>query len=89
MLRSELAILKLLHHPNVVFLKDIFDTKTHIYIVMEYVQGGELFTFIRDNKKLSEYAAKQIFKVLLDIVSYLNGMGIVHRDIKPENIMIS
>ena len=58
MLRSELAILKLLHHPNVVFLKDIFDTKTHIYIAMEYVQGGELFTYIKNNKKLSEYAAK-------------------------------
>ena len=46
LIRSELAILKLLNHPNVVFMREMFDAKTHIYIVMELIDGGELFTYI-------------------------------------------
>jgi 5'-AMP-activated protein kinase catalytic alpha subunit len=46
MLRSELAIMKLLNHPLVISLKEVFDTKTHMYIMMEYVEGGELFSFV-------------------------------------------
>jgi serine/threonine protein kinase len=55
MLRSELAIMKLLHHPNVISLKEVFDTKTAMYITMEFVEGGELFAFVMRSKKLSEY----------------------------------
>jgi calcium/calmodulin-dependent protein kinase I len=47
MLRTELVIMQLLNHPNVIQLKDVIDSKTHIYIVMELIQGGELFDYIK------------------------------------------
>jgi serine/threonine protein kinase len=52
MLRSELAIMKVLRHPNVIALKEVFDTKTHMYITMEFVEGGELFSFVMRQKRL-------------------------------------
>jgi calcium/calmodulin-dependent protein kinase I len=88
LLRCEIAIMRLLHHPNVVSMKDIFDTKTHLYIVMELVEGGELFEKIASEKHLSEFVSSSITQQLLDIVAYLHRAGIVHRDIKPENIML-
>mmetsp|Transcript_433 Transcript_433/g.512 ORF Transcript_433/g.512 Transcript_433/m.512 type:complete len:604 (-) Transcript_433:1957-3768(-) len=88
LLRCEIAIMRLIHHPNVVMMKDIFDTKTTLYIVMELVEGGELFEKLVEEKHFSEYVACCIAKQLLDTVAYLHRAGIVHRDIKPENIML-
>jgi serine/threonine protein kinase len=70
-------------------MRDVFDTKTHIYIIMEYLDGGELFTYIRKRKKLSEKVAAHVMKQLLEVVEYLHAVGIVHRDIKPENVMLT
>lgn len=88
MLRSEIAIMRLLDHPGVINLKEVFDTKKHILIVMELVMGGELFQRIVQKKLCSEYVASQIIKQLLEVVSYLHDVGITHRDIKPENILL-
>ena len=89
MLRSEIAILKLLNHPNVVEMKEVFEDKNYVYVVMELVEGGELFDSIRKKRVFSEYMAYHIIKQLLETVKYLHDVGIVHRDIKPENILLS
>ncbi|CAG9328952.1 unnamed protein product [Blepharisma stoltei] len=89
MLRSEIAIMRLLDHPGVINLKEVFDTKKHMLIVMELVTGGELFQRIVQKKLFSEYAASQIIRQLLEVVSYLHDVGIIHRDIKPENILLA
>ncbi|CAG9325492.1 unnamed protein product [Blepharisma stoltei] len=87
-LRTEIAIMRLIDHPNVIQLKEVFDTKKHLLIVMEIVEGGELFERIVKKKVFSEYAASQIIKQLLEVVCYLHEVGIIHRDIKPENILL-
>jgi len=89
MLRSEIAIMKLLNHPNVVEMKEVFEDKSYVYVVMELVEGGELFERIRKKRVFSEYMAYHITKQLLETVKYLHDVGIVHRDIKPENILLS
>ena len=89
MLRSEIAIMRLLNHPNVVEMKEVFEDKNKMYVVMELVEGGELFDRIRVKKVFSEYMAFHITRQLLEIVKYLHEVGIVHRDIKPENILLS
>lgn len=89
MLRSEIAIMRILNHPNVVQMKEMFEDKSTIYIVMELVAGGELFTRIARKKVFSEYATYHITKQLLTTVKYLHDVGIVHRDIKPENILLT
>ena len=88
MMRSEVAIMRLLNHPNVVQMKEVFEDRGKMNLVMELVEGGELFDRIRQKKVFSEFTAFHITRQLLETVKYLHDVGIVHRDIKPENILI-
>jgi len=87
LLRTEIAVLKLVNHPNIIRLEGIYESKAHIYIVMEMLQGGELFQRIVGRPRFSEAEAAKIIRPLLESVAYLHDLGIVHRDIKPENIL--
>ncbi|KYK65151.1 calcium dependent protein kinase CDPK7, partial [Toxoplasma gondii TgCatPRC2] len=89
LLRSEMAILRLLNHPNVIYMKELLDTKETLYIVMELVRGGELFDLIQQNHRLPELHVNRIISQLLSTVYYLHKCGIVHRDLKPENILLT
>ena len=89
MMRSEVAIMRLLNHPNVVQMKEVFEDRGKMNLVMELVEGGELFDRIRQKKVFSEFTAFHITRQLLETVKYLHDVGIVHRDIKPENILLS
>lgn len=89
MMRSEVAIMRLLNHNNVVQMKEVFEDKLKMYLITELVEGGELFDRIRHKKVFSEYTSFYIIRQLLDAVKYLHDVGIVHRDIKPENILLT
>ncbi|SBS83620.1 calcium-dependent protein kinase 7, putative (CDPK7) [Plasmodium ovale curtisi] len=89
LLRSEISILRLLRHPNVIFLKEIINTKETLYISMELVRGGELYDFLLTETRLSEIHANKIVTQLIKTVAYLHRCGIIHRDIKPENILLT
>jgi len=60
-----------------------------VYIVMELVTGGELFTEIVEQKSFSEEDARDVTKTILETLVYAQGVGIAHRDLKPENILLS
>ncbi|XP_078435816.1 CBL-interacting serine/threonine-protein kinase 1-like isoform X1 [Wolffia australiana] len=87
-IRREIGTLKLLKHPNVVRLHEVSASKTKIYIVLEYVTGGELFERIASGGRLSEREARKIFQQIVDAVSYCHDKGIYHRDLKPENVLL-
>eukprot|EP00871_Galdieria_phlegrea_P002514 jgi/Galph1/3263/GphlegSOOS_G1922.1 len=87
-LQREVEILKTMQHPNIVQTYDIFETKTRIYIVLEYMEGGELFNAIANAGHFSESDARDIIREILHGVGYLHRRGIVHRDLKPENILL-
>lgn len=87
LLRTEIAVLKLVDHPNIIKLEGIYESQTHIYIVMEKLNGGELFERIVGRPRFSEHEAAKLMKPLLESVAYLHDLGIVHRDLKPENIL--
>ena len=87
LLRTEIAVLKLVNHPNIIKLEGIYETRTHMYIVMEKLLGGELFERIVGKPRFSEEDAAKLIRPLLESVAYLHDLGIVHRDIKPENIL--
>ncbi|ANQ08114.1 Asparagine-rich protein [Plasmodium coatneyi] len=89
LLRSEISILRLLRHPNVIYLKEIINTKETLYISMELVKGGELYDFLLTETRLSEIHANKIITQLIKTVAYLHRCGIIHRDIKPENILLT
>jgi Ca2+-binding EF-hand superfamily protein len=87
LLRTEIAALKLVHHPNIVNLEGLYETRTHMYIVMEKLLGGELYNRIVGHPRFTEVQAAHLIRPLLEAVAYLHDMGIVHRDLKPENIL--
>lgn len=87
-LKREVSILMLVDHPNIVKLKEVMTTKTKIYLVLEFVSGGELFDLIKENKKLSEEQSRKYFVQLIRALGHCKSHTIAHRDIKPENMLI-
>ncbi|KAL3669328.1 hypothetical protein V7S43_005705 [Phytophthora oleae] len=87
LLRTEIAILKLVRHPNIIRLYDVYEDRQYIFIVTELVSGGELFNRIVGRARYTEAEARVVMRPLLESVSYLHRLGIVHRDLKPENIL--
>lgn len=74
-------------HPNIVTLRDVFEDGYYVYMVTEYLSGGELFDRIMCEKRFSEKESADIFHVLVSTVDYLHQNGVVHRDLKPSNIL--
>ncbi|XP_028603716.2 calcium/calmodulin-dependent protein kinase type IV isoform X2 [Podarcis muralis] len=85
--RTEIGVLLRLSHPNIIRLKEIFETPTEISLVLELVTGGELFDRIVEKGYYSERDAADAVKQILEAVAYLHANGIVHRDLKPENLL--
>lgn len=87
LLRTEIAVLKLVNHPNIIHMEGLYESRQHIYIVMEMLKGGELFERIVGRPRFSEEECYKVIRPLLESVAYLHDLGIVHRDLKPENIL--
>ena len=88
-INREIYILKLTSHPNISQMYEIVSTKNNFYLVMEYINGGDLFDYIYNENKLSEEKACSLFRQIISCVEYLSRLGICHRDIKPENILLN
>lgn len=84
---KEINIMKQIDHPNIMKVIEYYSTTNHLYIVAEYLKGGELFDKIIKEGKLTESYAIKIIKQVLSAVSYLHKHSITHRDLKPENIV--
>ncbi|KAK9934141.1 hypothetical protein M0R45_021295 [Rubus argutus] len=87
-IKREIGTLKLLKHPNVVRLHEVVASKTKIYMVLEYVTGGELFDKIAQKGRVTESEGRKLFQQLIDGVSYCHNQGVFHRDLKLENILV-
>ena len=86
---NEIEILKVVGtNPNVVKLLEFYEDSQYFYLVLEYVQGKDLFNFISQNK-IEERHVQYLFKKILKGIRYLHEvLGILHRDIKPENLVL-
>ncbi|KAF4824091.1 putative serine/threonine-protein kinase fhkC [Colletotrichum tropicale] len=87
-LQQEIAVLMGVSHPNVLCLKDTFNERNAVYLVLELAPEGELFNFIVMKQKLTEDESRKLFTQLFQGIKYLHDRNIVHRDIKPENILM-
>lgn len=87
-LKREIAIMKELHHENVLQLVEVLQTTKNVYIVLELVTGGELFEQIVNDKKFPEDTARKYFQQLILGLYYCHQTGIAHRDLKPENLLL-
>jgi serine/threonine protein kinase len=86
-LETEVQILRLLEHPYVVSLKEVVMTIDKTYIVMELLNGGELFEKIAEVGCYPEREAALVFARLIAAVEFMHARQVVHRDLKPENIL--
>ncbi|KAL2141695.1 hypothetical protein VTI28DRAFT_2061 [Corynascus sepedonium] len=87
-IEREVAILKLIRHPNIIELQDIWENSSEIYLVTEYVEKGDLFEFINWNGPLQEEEAIFYFRQIMAALDYCHSFNICHRDLKPENILL-
>ncbi|XP_042497156.1 CBL-interacting serine/threonine-protein kinase 8-like isoform X2 [Macadamia integrifolia] len=87
-IKREISIMKLVRHPYVVHLHEVLASRTKIYIILEFITGGELFDKIVHRRRLSETEARRYFQQLIDGVGYCHSKGVYHRDLKPENLLL-
>lgn len=82
-MRKEIHVMSHLVHPNIVKVLEAYERKRHIYLIMEYCSGGDLYQV----EGTSEALAQDILKHILLAVKYMHEHKVVHRDLKMENIM--
>ena len=71
-------------------LNDVFENDKLIYLVLEYLEGNDLFGYVESRKfKISEYRVKEILYPNIKAVKHLHDNKIIHRDLKLENIMMT
>ncbi|XP_068480243.1 CBL-interacting serine/threonine-protein kinase 9-like isoform X2 [Phaseolus vulgaris] len=87
-LQREISTMKLINHPNVAKIFEVMASKTKIYIVLELLDGGELFDKIAAKGRLKEDEARTYFQQLINAVDYCHSRGVYHRDLKPENLLL-
>lgn len=86
-IKREIAVMRLVKHPNVVQLYEVLASKSKIYFVMEYVRGGELFNKVAKGR-LKEDAGRRYFQQLVAAVDFCHSRDVYHRDLKPENLLL-
>lgn len=84
----EIVVMKLINHPNIMKLYDVWETSSDLYLILEYVQGGELFEYLCTKGRLPVEEALSYFQQIISAVDYCHRFNIAHRDLKPENILL-
>jgi serine/threonine protein kinase len=90
LVRTEIEILKICQHPNIIQLYDVFENLDYFYIIMEYCSGGDLFSYLEQrNFHLPEQLACKFMHKMCAAIYYIHSYGIAHRDLKPENVLMT
>ncbi|XP_057836612.2 CBL-interacting protein kinase 23 isoform X6 [Cryptomeria japonica] len=87
-IKREISAMNLIKHPNIVRLHEVMASKKRIYIVLEFVMGGDLHDKITHDGRLREDEARKYFQQLITAVDYCHSRGVSHRDLKPENVLL-
>ena len=93
-LTNEITILKRIYHPNIVQLIDLKKSKTHVYIVTEYCNGGSLTDRLNDYirihyKPFPEEIVQYLMRQIVEAIKFLHANKVIHRDLKLDNILVN
>lgn len=80
--------MRALDHPGIVKLYEVHETVLSIFLIMELLEGGELFNRLKEKRNYSERDCALMLKRIIEPLIYLHEKGIMHRDIKPENLIM-
>jgi calcium-dependent protein kinase len=83
---NEIEIMQAVNHQNIIDLVEIHESQNSLYLVMELLEGGEIFSLSKG--KLDNESTFQIIKSILKALVVLDKHGIMHRDLKPDNIIL-
>eukprot|EP00762_Andalucia_godoyi_P003133 ANDGO_01079.mRNA.1 putative serine/threonine-protein kinase DDB_G0277165 len=84
----EIAVMKLMDHPNVLLLYDVLQSTRYLYLILEHAPNGEMFHFLRQEGKLDSKRAFHFFRQIINGLEYCHQRLICHRDLKPENLLL-
>jgi len=87
-IEREIVIMKLIEHPNLLGLIDVYETSKELYLILEYVAGGELFDYLVSKGRLRSSEARSYFRQIIFGLHYCHSFNICHRDLKPENLLL-
>ena len=87
-MKSERAILTKVQHPFVVALRFAFQTEKRLFLVMDYLSGGELFFHLKKRGAILDHEVTFYVAEMVLAIEYLHQIGIIHRDLKPENVLL-
>jgi serine/threonine protein kinase len=85
---NEIQVMQRLEHQNIMHLQEVHESKNSIYLVLELLEGGELFNFISSKSSIAIHDVGRMMRHLLDALAYLADKRIMHRDLKPENMIL-
>ena len=86
--RTEMETLKICQHKNIMRLYEVFENADNIYLVLEYLGGGNLYNYMKEHQLIiKESMAKRLIKSVTSALHYLHKYGVIHRDIKPDNVV--
>lgn len=86
--KSEKNILQAISHPFIVNLIGAFQDEKRLYMLMEFVNGGELFSYLRNERRLCNDHARFYAAEIVLAFEYLHDLRIIYRDLKPENLLL-
>ena len=88
-IQSEVTLLKLISHPFIVNLMGHFQDEKKLYMILQYVPGGELFSHLRREGRFSDDHGRYYAAEIVLAFAYMHSLKVVYRDLKPENLLIS
>jgi len=87
--KAEKSILQKIQHPFIVQLHYAFQTKDKLYMILDYINGGELFFHLKKEGRFQETRVRFYASEIVCALAHLHSLGIVYRDLKPENILLN
>eukprot|EP00915_Cephaloidophora_sp_WS-2016_P004250 GHVH01005730.1.p1 GENE.GHVH01005730.1~~GHVH01005730.1.p1 ORF type:complete len:497 (+),score=39.58 GHVH01005730.1:146-1636(+) len=85
---EEVKVLRELDHPNVIRLLDFYEDRKNLFLITDYLSGGELFVELSKKKRFKQERVAVYIRQILKGLAYIHGKGVVHRDLKCENILL-
>lgn len=87
-IQREISLMRILDHPHLLKLIDVYETETHLYLVLENAAHGELYDYLAEQGSIPASLALKFFRQIIYGLEFLHVHSICHRDMKPENVLL-